>query len=207
MLQCWLTSPFTQTVPIINIMPLIRPMTHRTGVVHVVQPEAAWNTPDSPWCNLQSELGSPTTVCITSGNQYGWLGFSKKVSGHYPGSESGIAALGRTSVLEHSGSNVFHYIQQLHCFGIFSSCWLHSEGVDKIILKISPSQVLGSRKKERNGNIQPAWELAECTRNNAISHLPDLPNSTSMDIVCSVPDNASAHPKHLQVLYADVRQW
>ena len=71
------------------------------------------------------------------------------------------------------------------------------------------NEIQEARKKGRGGNKPPATDLGEGVANTVRGYVPELPNTTFMDVICRVPNgnNDQTFSIQLQALYTDVRHY
>jgi hypothetical protein len=89
-----------------------------------------------------------------------------------------------------------------------SAEWIRRQWVE-MFLKTCASEVRESRRKGRRGNNRPATDLGERAGKKARGNVPELPNSTFMDVIRRVP-NGNYDPTssmQFQASYTDVRHW
>ena len=86
--------------------------------------------------------------------------------------------------------------------------WIRQQWVE-MFLKKCASEVREARKKGRRGNKRLATNLGERVGNKATGHLPELPNTTSMVVICRMRNgnNDQTSSNQFQASYPDVRHW
>jgi len=121
--------PHCRRFPPTIMMQMIRVKRHRTLAVHRATAQSTWSKPNSPWSNLPTWWGRPTSASSTSGRKYGWLSLRRK----------GISQVSR-------GRTVWNSCEMDPCIGrqqlqIF--CW-HSRTGNHWIISIMLNGFVGS---------------------------------------------------------------